>query len=139
MESDSSNPINSVIPQIEHRRLPDEDFWEGYANNVLMEPNVWDLKLIFGQLDQRQGPNVVVQHTAITLPWNQVKVLLYLLKLNVDIYEMLNGKISFPKGIIRPPVPPTDDQLAEMPRATEVFEYAKKSFEKLLSETPELE
>ena len=56
-------------------RSQTEDFRNTYANNVLFETSVWDLKMIFGQLDQRLGQNAVVQHTAVAVPWPQVKIM----------------------------------------------------------------
>jgi hypothetical protein len=57
-----------------------EDLVSLYANNVMYEASVWDLKLIFGQLDQKvaekqQGQATVDYHSAITLPWSTVKTM----------------------------------------------------------------
>jgi hypothetical protein len=137
MESNNSTPRSPIIQPIEYKQLPTEIFFEEYANNVFMEPSVWDLKLIFGKLDQQKGANVVVQHSAITLPWNYVKALVYLLNANLCVYEILNGKIILPKGIINPPAAPTEDQERNFPRAREAFEFAREMFRKLVVENPE--
>jgi hypothetical protein len=137
MESDGSSPVSSVVPKVEYVRLPDDKFVEEYANNVFMEASVWDLKLIFGKLDQQKGPNSVVQHSSITLPWNYVKALHYLLGINLHVYEILHGKLSIPRGVIAAPVAPTPDQESQFPRAKEAFEYAQKEFRKLVAENPE--
>ena len=52
------------------------DFNSEYANNTLFEPTVWDLKIIFGELFRsRDGKASDVDwHTAITMPWSQVKL-----------------------------------------------------------------
>jgi hypothetical protein len=70
-----------------------DEFESLYANNVRFESSLWDLKLIFGQLDQSTGSEVVELHTAITLPWAAAKIGLYYLRLHVALYEMENGKI----------------------------------------------
>jgi len=70
----------------------DEDFLPVYANNVLFEPSVWDLKMIFGQLDQSEGKAVVEQHTAVTIPWAQAKVLSYYLQVNLTAYASALAK-----------------------------------------------
>ena len=81
----------------------DEDFASFYANHVWYESSVWDLKLIFGQLDQSKGPNVITQHTAIALSWIQVKIMIYFLQVNLAIYEVHNGKVSIPASVVPPP------------------------------------
>jgi hypothetical protein len=64
----------------------DEDFTSLYANNVQFEISVWDLKMIFGQLDQSAGM-VVEQHTAMTLPWPQAKLAAYFMVVNMIIHQ----------------------------------------------------
>jgi hypothetical protein len=137
MEPDNSKPVISGVQAAQHLRLPEDSFFEEYANNVFMEPSVWDLKLIFGKLDQQKGPNVVVQHSSITLPWNYVKAFVYLLSANLLVYEIVNGKVNFPKGVIIPPTPPTEDQEKHIPRSKEAFELAQEMFEKLVADNPE--
>jgi hypothetical protein len=82
----------------------DEDFVSLYSNNVQLEQSAWDLKLIFGQLDQSSGKAVVEQHTAMTIPWAQVKLLAYFLELQVGSYEAEYGTIRIHPSI-RPPLP----------------------------------
>jgi hypothetical protein len=84
----------------------EEDFEALYANNVLSEASVWDLKVIFGILDQSVQPNRVMQHTSINLPWTQAKVLSYFLRILLAVHELQNGKISIPAAIV-PPDPST--------------------------------
>jgi hypothetical protein len=79
-----------------------DDFVVRYANNTYFEPSLWDLKLIFGQSDQKAGMNVINQHTSITLPWSQVKVVLYFLTSQLAAFEALNGRIQIHTGIIPP-------------------------------------
>lgn len=90
-----------------------EDFTEAYANNVYFETSAWDLKLIFGQLDQSGGKVRTVQHTAITLPWTQVKILSYWLRGHIEAHEMVNGKIPMPPSIIPAEVPLPTKELKE--------------------------
>src|ERR1700691_3791765 len=80
-----------------------EELVERYANHVSFEMSVWDLKLIFGQLDQQLGPQTVIQHTAMTLPWPQVKILHHILGSNLVVHEMLNGRVRVPPGIVPNP------------------------------------
>jgi hypothetical protein len=53
MEPDNKTPEKAAIIPLDYKRVPDEEFFEGYANNVFLEASAWDLKLIFGKLDQR--------------------------------------------------------------------------------------
>ena len=52
------------------------------------------LRLCSVKLTHSSESNVVVQHTAITLPWNYVKLLSYLLQANVAAREAEDGHIS---------------------------------------------
>jgi hypothetical protein len=82
----------------------DEDFTALYANSVVSEHSIWDLKVIFGILDQSVSPMQVVQHTSINLPWVQVKLLSYYLNVAIAIQESYNGKIVVPP-VVMPPDP----------------------------------
>jgi hypothetical protein len=86
----------------------DADFESLYANNVHIETSVWDLKLLFGELDQRgdgDGNGAVIrQHTAMTIPWMQAKILAYFLSVNIMIAEHQRGRINIPAGVM-PPAP----------------------------------
>jgi hypothetical protein len=92
----------NAAPKLDYQQA--EDFTHSYANNVQLLSSNWDLELIFGQLDQKQGPNTVVQHDSITLSWAQAKLLLYFLQSHVKSHELEFGRIVIPAGII-PPVP----------------------------------
>ena len=60
----------------------DEDLLEVYANNVFFESSVWDIKMLFGTLDQSKDQQISIhQHTAISIPWLQAKVMAYFLHL----------------------------------------------------------
>lgn len=82
-----------------------EDFESLYANNVRFESSIWDLKLIFGQLDQSTGGEVIELHTAMALPWTTAKIMLYYLHVNIALHELENGKIRIPPRVF-PNVPP---------------------------------
>jgi hypothetical protein len=71
-----------------------------YANNSLFEPSVWDLKIIFGQLYRaKNGKSDVDWHTAITLPWPQVKLFAYYLQVNLAMHEAENGVVKVPERL----------------------------------------
>jgi hypothetical protein len=117
---------------IDHRK--GEAFASKYANNVLLEMSTWDLKMTFGELDQSLGPQVVVQHTAMTVPWTYVKILAYLLQINVMGYEASNGRIIIPKGLITP-IP--KEKPKDVALSSEDFAAARAFYEEFLSKNPE--
>ena len=114
-----------------------EDFRNTYANNVHFETSVWDLKLTFGQLDQRFGPQSIVQHTAVTLPWPQIKIMSYLLQVNLMVHEQLNGRIRVPGGII-----PGPDKIKigaqVFTDADAIQKLALELYERFVKENPEV-
>jgi hypothetical protein len=93
------------VPAAEIVRQRTGDFVNRYANYSHIESSVWDSKIIFGQTDLPMG-NTVPVHTAVTLPWPQLKVLSYFLSVHIAGYEADNGRIKVPSGII-PTLPPT--------------------------------
>jgi hypothetical protein len=113
---------NETAPKgIFHR--DDDVFSVEYANNVQLESSAWDLKLTFGQLNQSEGNVTVDQHTEITLPWPQAKVLSYFLRAHLLAYEFENGEIVVPKSAIPiEPTPPSGD-LVDNPTAIRLYEF----------------
>ena len=110
-----------------------EEFVSLYANNVQIEQSVWDLKLVFGQLDQSQPSVFVEQHTAMTIPWIQAKLLSYFIDLHLEAYESVNGKIRVPTEVLPPePVPPTDEQMTS-PYAQALYELIKRRREEWIA------
>lgn len=109
------------------------DFTSTYANNVVLEASAWDLKMIFGQLDQSKEPNLVKQHLAVTIPWTQAKLLLFFLHVHVKAEELQDGKIHI-RPDIRPTEipPPTEDQMKN-PSFMEFYEFAKKLREEFIA------
>ena len=90
----------------------DENFESLYANNVQFESSVWDLQLVFGQLDQSiPKAAVVAQHTAITLPWPQATIAAYYLLINVIVQQSQNGPIQLPERVIPSRPDPSDPAL----------------------------
>jgi len=107
-----------------------ENFENWYANNIQYFPSEWDLKMVFGQLDWKDGNMLIEQHTAMAIAWTQVKLMIYFLTLQVGIYEMQYGKIKIPPSV-RPPEPilPSGD-LKDNPIANQVYEFIKQERER---------
>lgn len=95
-----------------------DDFASCYANHVQYEASSWDLKLIFGQLDQSKHPLAVEQHTAITLPWTHAKIMAYFLIVNIMIHQGQDGMISMPPTVLPPRPNPLEPDLDEAGRRT---------------------
>jgi len=85
------------------------EYIERCANNLLFEASVWDLKLLFGQLDQnRHNDRVIIsRHTAVTIPWMQAKIMAYFLVVNLALHQSEDGFIEVPERIL-PPKPQTE-------------------------------
>lgn len=67
-----------------------EDFVSDYANNVYLEPTIWDIKAIFGEFTAKT--NSIEWHTSVTMPWALAKLLAYYLQINVLAHEIRTGK-----------------------------------------------
>ena len=99
-----------------------------YANNSQLELSVWDLKIIFGQLDQHVNPARIDWHTAVTMPWMQAKLLAYHLRLNLAFHEKFKGVIQVDKSVIPPPPEPPSGEAANDPTTHAVYELFKKIY-----------
>lgn len=87
-----------------------EDFVSRYANHVQVESGPFDLKVVFGLVDQagvaKIPPRAIVeQHTAMNLAWPEVKVLIYFMQVHLAGYEKTNGKVKIPTDALPPEIP----------------------------------
>jgi hypothetical protein len=112
----------------------DEDFESLYANNVRFESSVWDLKLIFGQLDQSTGQEVIELHTAMTIPWTTAKLMLYYLQLNIVVHELENGKIRINPRVYPMMPPPLTPEFDNNELAKAAHELAVKMRAEFISD-----
>lgn len=90
---------------LEWRRT--EDFQDLYCNNIRFEASTWDLKVLFGTLDQGNPDPASIHpavkfHTGVTMPWAQAKIALYNLYVTILFHEQSDGAISVPVSV-RPP------------------------------------
>jgi len=103
-----------------------DSFFSAYANNAYFESSTWDLKIIFGQLDQSSTPNSIKQNVAVTLPWAQAKIMVYYLRLHIAAEEIADGKIHIrPDVMPTEPPPPTPEQASD-PTFMKLYEFATK-------------
>ncbi len=123
-QDNQSQPQSQSLRFVRH-----ENFESWYANNVQFTPSAWDLRMVFGELDVRDGEAVVQQHTAMTVGWVQAKLMIYFLSLQLYVHELTQGKIAIPPGAMPPePTPPTGE-LENDPTAIKVYEHIKKAHE----------
>ena len=115
MENGQTNTSNaaSAVSLPDPQTLPcrrSGDFVSRYSNNVQLESSAFDLKLVFGLLDQSDALKImkpsVEQHTAINLSWPEVKLLIFFMQLHLAGYEAESGKVKVPLNAL-PPEPPT--------------------------------
>jgi len=120
--------ISENPPSLKNQRS--QDFSSIYANNVAFETSVFDLKLIFGQLDQALG--IIDQHTAITIAWPVVKLGLYNLAAQIAAYEIVYGKIRLSSDVLPPaPLPPPDEH-KDNPLFQKVYDRLKELHEEFI-------
>jgi hypothetical protein len=124
---------------IEFRRDP-EDFATRYANNAYFESTIWDMKIMFGQTDVTQGQNVIIQHTAITLPWPYLKIFSYVLQTQIAAQEAEFGHISVPQNILTPPLEVLPEEIAKtVKHPKEQVAAIQKIWKEFIAANPELE
>ena len=92
------------------------DFASMYANNVRFEASVWDLKILFGELDQTEGAGktFVELHTAITVSWPTAKIMAYFLAANCASHQAQTGPIHVPSYAVPPRPDPSNAVWAGM-------------------------
>lgn len=133
---DRSEATTPPIPPLQFERT--ENFVSSYANNVAFEASAWDIKLLFGQLDQASGKTSVKQHLAVTIPWPQAKLLLFWLRVQVEAAEAsVKAKIPIRKDLIPPELPPPTDKEKNDPDAKEFYELYRKAREEFLASMKE--
>lgn len=87
-----------------------EDFRSVYANSVRYHVSAWDLKMIFGELDQTPGADHPVEnHTAVTVSWPTVIIMAYFLSANMVLHETINGPINMAGSAFPPRPDPSSD------------------------------
>ncbi|HEV2378206.1 MAG TPA: hypothetical protein VG206_00235 [Terriglobia bacterium] len=143
MEPDNQNPAepkeNIRGANLEYKRRPDDQFFDEYANSIFVQSGAWDVTLTFGRLEPSKGPNTVVQHSAITIPWSHVRPFIYFLKNHLISQEILNGKHPVPKGIIPNVTEPSEELIKSLPEgvAQKTYEAIKKNYEEFFEVNPE--
>jgi hypothetical protein len=126
-EETSQSPTESDLSFVR-----DDDFTSLYANSVRFETSAWDLKMLFGELDQSNpsGKSRVVQHTAMAVSWLQAKIMAYYLYANVILHEADYGKIQLPPNLQPAPLGPLPEEFS----GNEIAREARAHIERLRKE-----
>jgi hypothetical protein len=110
-----------------------EGFQSIYANSVVFEPSAWDLKLIFGQLDQSVDPAATRQTVSVTISWQQAKLALFWLKVQVQAMEdQLKTKIPIREDIQPAPLPAMTAEQKKNPEARKFYDWYAKARKEFL-------
>jgi len=104
----------------------EDEYQSVYANNSRLEPSVWDLKVLFGQLELHTSEAHVDWHTAVTMPWIQAKIFSYYLLLNLLLQEQMNGPITVPASVMPPKPEPPSGEAEKDPSMRAVYEAMTK-------------
>jgi hypothetical protein len=131
--TDNDNDKDTAQPSATLQLERAEDFVSFYANHGFYQPSAWDLKIIFGQVDQVDGKDIVRQNVAITIPWAQAKLSLYYLRLHVAAMEIQSGKIPIRPDLIPAELPPLTPEQEAVPGAKELREAMKKLREEFIA------
>lgn len=124
----------AVLTRALSTKMEQENKFEvAYANNFNFEPSTWDLKIIFGQLEQHTGLAEIDWHTAITIPWLQVKLVAYYLRVQAIWYELQNGPLNIPANVMPPEPTPPVGEMAENSYAKAYYEAQKKIYMEMFS------
>jgi hypothetical protein len=92
MSEDQTPPQDQEYMEVHKVAHRSEDFDSLYANNVLFDASVWDLKMIFGNLGtSSDGKPEIDQHTSIAIPWPVAKIACMYLVLNIIAFENDHG------------------------------------------------
>lgn len=104
-----------------------------YANNVRFEGNVWDLRILFGQLDRDSAGEAMIDWRAgVTVPWPLVKILVFFLSTNLYGHEEAQGFLKVPASQI-PKIAPLSDDATGADKA--FYQYALRLHKELFGET----
>jgi hypothetical protein len=103
METEAAKPQR----QIEYR-VPSSGIVRVYANNVQMASTSFDIRVLFGQVNEVSDDKVVVdQQVQVTMTWLEAKILAEFLLANIKVHEELNGPLKLPKNADTVVVPNT--------------------------------
>lgn len=113
-------------PNVDVRR-DESKFSSAYANSVIVESNVFDMKLTFGLLDQRDPQRATInQFLSINISWVEVKLLLYWMQVHLASHELENGKVRVPPQTFPPEIPAEPPPPFNNPMGREAFEVLRK-------------
>jgi hypothetical protein len=88
---------------------------------------------MFGEVDSDEKGLFVDQHTSISMPWLQAKIMHYYLTLQLGYYEIGHGKIQVPISVQPPEAEPPTGDLVNDASAMGLYEMVKAKRAELLA------
>jgi hypothetical protein len=96
-EEKQTEPKEGQQPSIEYLR-PEGGLVSIYANNVSMSPNIFDLRIYFGDLLQASMTDIKVLHKAeVIISWVEAKIFASFIQKQIEAFEKKNGPIKYPQ------------------------------------------
>jgi hypothetical protein len=83
--------------EIEHSESA--DFMKVYANSAQVQTSVWDVRLIFGEMEVTQGRATVENSLMVIMSPQHAKALASALSNNIISYEQKIGEIKLPADL----------------------------------------
>jgi len=84
-------------PKITYTKPADRGFPSVYSNNVATGSTAFDIRIIFGEVLDMPGDELVIeQRVQVTMAWLEAKLLRDILTQQIDRYEKANGQIKLP-------------------------------------------
>lgn len=74
-----------------------------YANNAAISPNIFDLRIYFGELLQASPTDIkIATKVEVIMSWVEAKILSSFLQKQIEAFEKTNGPIKYPKQPAEP-------------------------------------
>jgi hypothetical protein len=74
-----------------------------YANNAAISPNVFDIRIYFGDLLQASPTDIkILTKVEVIMSWVEAKILSSFLQKQIEAFEKTNGPIQYPKQPAEP-------------------------------------
>jgi Protein of unknown function (DUF3467) len=78
-------------------RQPKDGIQYFYSNNITVGTTQFDMRIIFGQIEEVNDDQFIVQQNAqVTMAWVEAKILADFLRVNIEDYEKRNGQLKIP-------------------------------------------
>jgi hypothetical protein len=123
---------SSTKPDVIFQRA--EDFRSFYANSVLTDANAWDVKLIFGQIDEVDNERAIKQNVAVSMSFGLAKLTLYWIEAAIIAHEIETGRrVGIRDNVLPPPLTPLSPEQEKVPDLVKYQEAMKQLRDKFIA------